>query len=581
MPDPHSDSPAFEALARELLNQGLSVRFEARGASMSPVIRDREIVIVTPVIVSKLRKGDIVLTKGHSGFRVHRLVFVDHHENSFITRGDCGQQDDPPVRSDQIFGIVLAKEVRLGNKIVQAKLKGIGGKLLQGAARGQRVAGRLLRKVGLLQGPRGGANTLLSALFLAVLFAATSFQAQVLVDTDPSTSNSADLVGPGTQTLTFTHSTTATANRVLIVGVSLNIANSPTAAVTGVTYNGAAMALKGAHNDTGDTRRVEQWYLLNPASGTNLTINVSVNIPATATVGVTAGATVFTDVDQTVPLSSFVSADGAAAANSQLDVPSVINGMVFDTLAVGMGAVTVNGPQVQQWNVTSGGTTPNATQDVVGTASSRTGAPSVPISESFSNSLALTQVVPGGTPFNLTSVATGTVILNLTSVAATNGTTSVYTGTITGGANNAYTGDTVVVAGFGNFRNNGTFTCTASTATTITLNNNRGVAQANAATATANTTVYTGTITGGAANAYLGDTVVVTGFKTAANNGTFVAVASSATTLTLNNFAGVAETDPGTATVGTGTAGRAVYNGTITGGTGNGLCGRQLHHGRL
>jgi hypothetical protein len=73
-----SDSERFEALSRELLNKGLTVRFEARGASMSPCIRDGEIVHVTAVIVSKLRKGDIVLTKGHSGFRVHRLVLIDH-----------------------------------------------------------------------------------------------------------------------------------------------------------------------------------------------------------------------------------------------------------------------------------------------------------------------------------------------------------------------------------------------------------------------------------------------------------------------------------------------------------------------
>jgi hypothetical protein len=111
-----SDSEGFEALCRELLSQGLTVRFEARGASMSPLIRDREIVYVTPVIVSKLRKGDIVLTKGHSGFRVHRLVVIDLDKNLFITRGDCGEQDDPPVRSDQILGIVLAKEVGSGKK---------------------------------------------------------------------------------------------------------------------------------------------------------------------------------------------------------------------------------------------------------------------------------------------------------------------------------------------------------------------------------------------------------------------------------------------------------------------------------
>ena len=88
-----SHSEMFEALSRELLKAGVCVRFEARGGSMSPSIRDGEIVHVTPVIVSKLRKDDIVLTKGHSGFRVHRLTVVDPDKNLFITRGDCGEQE--------------------------------------------------------------------------------------------------------------------------------------------------------------------------------------------------------------------------------------------------------------------------------------------------------------------------------------------------------------------------------------------------------------------------------------------------------------------------------------------------------
>jgi len=577
MTNSEPDSASFEALSRELLKSGLSVRFEARGASMSPCIRDGQIVHVTAVIVSKLRKGDIVLTKGHSGFRVHRLVMIDHSRNLFITRGDCGLQNDPPVRGDQILGIVRAKEVKLGKKSVRINLKGIGGKLLQAAARGQYLAGKVLRGSRMprsSQGTRSRTNILPGALCLILaLLSATSSRAQVVVDTNPSTSATADLTGPGTQTLTFTHTTSNTANRELLVGVSMNIANSATTALVGVTYNGSTLTFVGAHNDAGNTRRMEMWSLLNPVAGTNLPIVVSVVIPSAVTVGVTAGATVFTDVDQTVPLGSFVSANGAAATNSQLDVPSVVNGMVFDTLAVGLGTITVNGPQVSQWNVTSGGTTPNASQEIVGTASSRTGAPSVPISEGFNETLTLTSAVPNAVAFNLTAVAPNTVTLNLTSVANTNGVTTVYTGTITGGAGNAFAGDTVVVAGFINARNNGTFTCTASTATTITLNNTRGVAQTHAATATVTTALYTGTITGGAGNAFAGSTVVVTGFVNAANNGTFTAVASSATTLTLSTPAAVAETDPATATLPSAGSTSTVYTGTITGGTANGFAG--------
>jgi uncharacterized repeat protein (TIGR01451 family) len=380
-----SDSESFEALCRELLKNGLSVRFEARGASMSPCIRDRQIVHVTPVTVSKLRKGDIVLTKGHSGFRLHRLVRADQDNDLFITRGDCGQQDDPPVRGHQILGVVVAKEVRLGKTIVRTKLKGIGGILLRGAARGQSATSKLVRAVRLRRSssakvPRDpvGSYRIALALFLMML-AAPSARGQVAVDS--TSSASASLTGAGTKTVTFAHTTTTTANRVLVVGISINITNAPTTAVTGVTYDGTALTLAGSHNDAGETRRVEMWYLLAPVNGT-FNVVVSVDIPAAFTEGVAVGATTFTGVDQTVPVSSLASADGAAGNYSQLNVPSVVNGMILDTLATdGTQTVTVPGPQALQWNLQSQN---NTNPGVRASGSSRTGAPSVPVSETFS-----------------------------------------------------------------------------------------------------------------------------------------------------------------------------------------------------
>jgi len=219
-------------------------------------------------------------------------------------------------------------------------------------------------------------------LFLALFFVTTSLRAQVLVDATTSGNN--QFTGSGTFNLNFTHTTTATANRLLVIGVSMNITNSSGSVVTGVTYGGTALTSIGAHNDAGNTRRVEMWYLLNPASGTNVALTVSVNIPtAAATVGVVAGATTFTGVDQTIPLGTFVTADGAAGGSAQGNVTSVVNGMILDTVATGGDqAVTPYGPQIQQWNVnTVSGTDPPA---VAGVGSSRTGAPSVPIAETFS-----------------------------------------------------------------------------------------------------------------------------------------------------------------------------------------------------
>lgn len=75
--------------------------------------------------------------------------------------------------------------------------------------------------------------------------------------------------------------------------------------------------------------------------------------------------------------------------------------------------------------------------------------------------------------------------LSLTSVATSVGSTAVYTGTITNGASNFYAGLSIKVTGFAGGNNNGTFTCTASTATTITLSNAAATAETPGTPATA------------------------------------------------------------------------------------------------
>jgi hypothetical protein len=140
-----ADSKVFEDVIRKLLGQGLRVRFQARGASMSPAIRDGEIVEVSPVIMSELRKDDIVLAKSSHGFRLHRIVQADCNLDVFITRGDCGLQDDAPLSGEQILGVAQAKEVRIGRINVRANFQGIRGWALRGAARVQTAAEKRLR----------------------------------------------------------------------------------------------------------------------------------------------------------------------------------------------------------------------------------------------------------------------------------------------------------------------------------------------------------------------------------------------------------------------------------------------------
>src|SRR6202035_221662 len=262
-----SDSKLFEEVVRPLLEQGRNVRFQARGASMSPAIRDGEVVEVTPVIVTKLRKGDIVLTKSKYGFRLHRIVLADPARDFFVTRGDCGQENDPAFRGAQILGLAQAKEVRVGRNVMQARFRGVGGWMLRSAARAQYVCGKVLRKsAGRISSTRQ--SSILGFLCLLLLFAATSVNAQVAVDTVSFGANQLTGGFGGTATLTVAHTTTAaTTNRLMVVGVSIDITNSTATTVASVKWNGTALLKLGVHNDAGLTRRVELWYLPAPATG--------------------------------------------------------------------------------------------------------------------------------------------------------------------------------------------------------------------------------------------------------------------------------------------------------------------------
>jgi len=90
-----------------------------------------------------------------------------------------------------------------------------------------------------------------------------------------------------------------------------------------------------------------------------------------------------------------------------------------------------------------------------------------------------------GTAFVLTSVGTSSPgALTLSAVAASVNGTAVYTGTITSGGSNAFVGLLFTVAGFVGANNNGVFVATASTTTTLTLANVAATAESASATAT-------------------------------------------------------------------------------------------------
>ena len=403
------DSPLFQAVARDLLRSGTSVRFQARGLSMLPEIQDGDLLQVAPATPGSLRRGEIVLVEGEGKLRAHRLIAADVLLDRFVTQGDASQEPDAPARADQIVGRVISKEVlsqRVPEKEVRVKDQLMNGIEQQG---GMQQATGEIRRVGLhgvraqtrrrMAQARGFATGWVKAALgmrtragvtlclLALCLAAMPAAAQVTVD---SKGNGGGRVTTGGN-VSFLHTTAAGTGRTLVVGVAMNIgsnATTQTAQVSTLTYNGSPLTFISAHNDAGNNRRVEMWFLLAPAVGANIPIVVTLNSFGAGTVGVTAGSVTFLGADQTDPVRPFVFSDGTDTTTTSLgalmlDVPSALQEQVYAVTATG-GDYSQSLPAagfgglVQQWTGASNGA-PTASPDVDGSGFTVTGAPSVPI----------------------------------------------------------------------------------------------------------------------------------------------------------------------------------------------------------
>ena len=276
---------------------------------------------------------------------------------------------------------------------------------------------------------------LCAALLGAALFcvgAVAPAHAQVALDAVTSAGSS---LTQAANTLSFTHTTTGS-NLVLVVGVSMNISARNTATVSGITYNGAALTSAGTAISNSN-RRTEIWYLTAPATGSNLPVVVTVNIPGGGNVGVVAGAATLTGADQTTPIRTYATNSGNSA-NAFVNVASSANDMVMDalTLFAGTTASSTSTAQTQQWalNTCVGGC---AGSDAYGFGSTRQGAASVPMSENLSASARWADAAVSVQPFqsDLAIAVAGSTTKFPANVT--------YTITVTNSGPSAATGSTV------------------------------------------------------------------------------------------------------------------------------------------
>jgi signal peptidase len=106
-------SAAFAELSAEILQAGMALRFQARGTSMLPLVRDGDVVLVRPVDPDELRVGDVVLCRSHPGrIVVHRVVKVLANSAGvrYTVQGDQLTRPDGRLPAAQIYGRVASIE---------------------------------------------------------------------------------------------------------------------------------------------------------------------------------------------------------------------------------------------------------------------------------------------------------------------------------------------------------------------------------------------------------------------------------------------------------------------------------------
>jgi signal peptidase len=104
-------SAAFAKLAVTILRAGRAVQFRARGTSMSPLVRDGDIVLVRPLNPRRARLGDVVLfTDGPGHVFLHRVVRKRRSRAGigFTVQGDRLSQPDGVIPEAQVHGLVMA-----------------------------------------------------------------------------------------------------------------------------------------------------------------------------------------------------------------------------------------------------------------------------------------------------------------------------------------------------------------------------------------------------------------------------------------------------------------------------------------
>ena len=105
------------ALLEAVVSRGAPFRFRAKGSSMTPFIRDGDIVTVSPIKDRPPRPGDVVAfaRPGSRKLVVHRVV--GRREAGWLIKGDSYMHAEGPIPRDHVLGRVTRVE-RGGRRVL-------------------------------------------------------------------------------------------------------------------------------------------------------------------------------------------------------------------------------------------------------------------------------------------------------------------------------------------------------------------------------------------------------------------------------------------------------------------------------
>ena len=101
---------AFIELLQATLAKGAPFRFQARGFSMDPFIRDGDVITVSPLGEESPGLGDVVafVQREIEKLLIHRVIRIK--ANSYFMKGDNTTGVDSPVPTANVLGLVTRVE---------------------------------------------------------------------------------------------------------------------------------------------------------------------------------------------------------------------------------------------------------------------------------------------------------------------------------------------------------------------------------------------------------------------------------------------------------------------------------------